>query len=119
MPISLDHECDNVYRVELAGTLQKGDLDRCQQHMAREIERIGPVRLLFILRQFEGWEQNGSWNDLSFYISHGDFIERIAIVGPARWRDETLMFAGADLRRAPVEFFQEGALAAARRWLEM
>jgi hypothetical protein len=119
MPISLEHEGDNVYRVELAGILRKGDLDRCQEQVAREIDRIGPIRVLFILERFEGWERSGAWNDLSFYISHGDFIERIAIVGPARWRDETMMFAGADLRRAPVEFFQDDALATARRWLLM
>ena len=57
------------------------------------------------------------WNDLSFYVKHGDTIERIAIVGPERWRSETLMFAGADLRRAPVGFFAEGAVAEARAWL--
>ena len=44
-------------------------------------------------------------------------IERIAIVGPDRWRAETMMFAAADLRRAPVEFFKEDALDAARAWL--
>ncbi len=54
---------------------------------------------------------------MSFYISHGDDIERIAIAGPERWRSETMMFAAADLRKAPVEFFGEGALADARAWL--
>jgi SpoIIAA-like len=117
MPISMQHEGDNVYRVELAGTLQQRDFNRCQEEVVREIERIGPVRLLFVLRQFDGWERSGGWNDLSFYISHGDLIERIAIVGPARWRDESMMFAAADLRRAPVEFFPESALADARAWL--
>jgi stage II sporulation SpoAA-like protein len=48
---------------------------------------------------------------------HGDRIERIAIVRPERWRNEALMFAGADLRKAPVEFFGEKALANARTWL--
>ena len=57
------------------------------------------------------------WSDLSFYVKHGDKIERIAIVGPERWRSEALMFAAADLRKAPVEFFAEGDVAEARAWL--
>jgi hypothetical protein len=117
MSISMQHERDNVYRVELGGTLRKADLDRCQTQLLGEIGRVGCVRLLFVLRGFEGWSSDEGWNDLSFYIAHGDQIERIAIVGPERWRDESLMFAAADLRRAPVEFFHEDALASARTWL--
>jgi hypothetical protein len=49
------------------------------------------------------------------HADHDDRIERIAIVALARWRSESLMFAAADLRKAPVEFFGEGAMADARR----
>jgi hypothetical protein len=117
MSISIQHERDNVYRVEFGGTLLKADLDRCQTQLLGEIGRVGCVRLLFVLREFEGWSPDEGWNDLSFYIAHGDQIERIAIVGPERWRGESLMFAAADLRRAPVEFFVESAMSDARRWL--
>ena len=51
----------------------------------------------------------------AYYVKYGDRIERIAIVGPERWRSETLMFAG--VRRAPVGFFVDGAIAEARAWL--
>ena len=59
----------------------------------------------------------GNWNDMSFYVKHGDSIERIAIVGDERWRGEALMFAAADLRKGPVEFFSQPAVAEARAWL--
>ena len=52
----------------------------------------------------KGGTRTARWNDLSYYVKHGDRIERIAIVGPERWRSETLMFAG--VRRAPVEFLR-------------
>jgi SpoIIAA-like len=117
MPASVLHERNNIYRVELSGTLRMAEFARCQTQLAGEIQRIGPVRLLFVLHAFSGWAADGNWSDLSFYISHGDRIERIAIVGPERWRDETMMFAAADLRLAPVEFFLDDALDAARAWL--
>ncbi len=50
-------------------------------------------------------------------MKHGDAIERIAIVGPSRWRDHMLMFAGAELRKAPVQYFPVGTDAEARTWL--
>ena len=117
MPITTQHERDNIYRVELTGSLRKADFDGSQEQLAGEIGRIGPIRLLFLLRDFDGWQRDGDWNDLSFYVGYGDRIERIAIVGPDRWRAETMMFAAADLRRAPVEFFTEDALEGARTWL--
>ena len=115
--MTLQHERDNVYRLELRGLLRKQDLDRCQEQLIAEITRDGPVRLLLLLCDFAGWEPRADWNDLSFYVRHGASIERIAIVGPERWRSETLMFAGADLRKAAVEYFDEGALPDARGWL--
>jgi hypothetical protein len=117
MAITLQHERNNVFRVEVRGVLRTADLEHCQRELAGEMDRIGPVRLLFVLEEFGGWEPGG-WNDLSFYVGRGDSVERIAIVGPERWRSESLMFAGADLRRAPVEFFDASALASARTWLE-
>jgi SpoIIAA-like len=117
MPITIQHERDNLYRVEVRGTLRKTELEQCQADLAVQMQRIGPVRLLFVLQGFEGWAPGDNWGDLSFYVTHGDEIERIAIVGDERWRGQTLMFVGADLRKAPVEFFPEDAASTARAWL--
>ena len=117
MSVAMRPEGENVFRVEIQGTLKKADLDRCQEQLAAEMRRGGPVRLLFVLEDFQGWEPRTDWNDLTFFVTHGGSIERIAIVGPERWRSESMMFAGADLRRAPVEFFAEGDVTQARNWL--
>jgi hypothetical protein len=118
MPMTLRHEGDNVYRLDVHGWLRREELDRCQDALIGEIRRIGPVRLLFVLDGFEGWQSPDSdWRDLTFYVKYGDSIERIAIVGDERWRSETLMFAGADLRTAPVEFFTDDNTEGARAWL--
>jgi hypothetical protein len=117
MPIALQHEQDNLYRVEIRGTLQKAEFDRLQRDVAAEMDRIGPVRLLFVLMQFEGLEPHAAWHDLTFYVRRGDAIQRIAIVGDERWRSASLMFANADLRKAPVAFFPNPYIDAARAWL--
>jgi hypothetical protein len=117
MPMTVHHDRDNVYRLEVHGTLHKFEFERCQDVLIDEIGRVGPVRLLFLLDGFEGWEPHDNWNDLTFYIKHGDAIERIAIVGDERWRSLSLMFAAADLRKAPVEFFSPEQVVDARAWL--
>ena len=117
MPIELQHEHDNIFRIELTSKLRQAEFQRCQEQILHEVSRLGPVRLLFLLDGFEGWDSQDNWSDLSFFVRHGDSIARIAIVGEERWRDLALMFAAADLRKAPVEYFGETDLVKARSWL--
>lgn len=117
MPAGVRHDHDNVFRIDIHGVLRKSDLDRCGEQIAGEMAKLGSVRLLFVLDRFEGWNARDNWRDLTFYVQHGDAIERIAIVGDEQWRDLALMFANADLRKGPVEYFSAGALDQARAWL--
>ena len=117
MPIAMHHESGNTYRLDISGVLLRADFERCEAELTGVIDRLGSAKLLLVLKAFEGWEQHADWNDLTFYVKHGDAIERIAIVGDERWRDLTMMFASADLRKAPVEFFPAHDLARATAWL--
>lgn len=115
--LTLVHEGDDVYRLDVTGVLRKSEFDRAQASIASEIDRIGPVKLLVVLDRFEGWDPRDNWSDLAFYATYGDRIARLAIVGDERWRSEVSMFAVADLRKAPVEYFTSPAIAQARAWL--
>ena len=84
MPIGLAQEADSIFRIEMRGMLRKADLDRCQARVAAEMSRLGPVRLLFVLDGFAGWEPRDNWSDLTFYAKYSDCIDRIAIVGDER-----------------------------------
>ena len=117
MPVALHHESDDIYRLDISGVLSRADLARCEDQLRIELDRVGSAKLLCVLEGFQGWESGGDWNDIGFYVKHGDAIERIAIVGDERWRDLVMIFASADLRKAPVEFFPEDAVARARAWL--
>src|SRR5689334_6408615 len=107
MPTTLTREDDGICLLVIRGLLRKADLDRAQRELLDGLpkEGAGTVRLLVRLEAFERWDTDPRWNDLSFYIIHGDALERIAIVGDERWRGEALMFAAADLRKGPVEYF--------------
>ena len=117
MPIEMHRESDDTYRLDISGVLLRTEFKQCETELAQELNRGRSAKLLCVLQQFEGWERDADWNNLGFYMQHGDAIRRIAIVGDERWRDLTMMFASADLRKAPVEFFPNGDIAAARAWL--
>jgi len=120
MPVRIDRERGDVYRLHITGLLRKPELDDAQRTLlgGMEHDATAAVRLLVVLEDFQGWEVDASWHDLTFYVRHGDRLARIAIVGEERWRGHALLFAAADLRKGPVEFFTPDAMAAARAWLE-
>ncbi len=55
--------------------------------------------------------------DVGFFFKHDRDVEKIAVVGDPRWRDEALLFLFADSRHAEVRFFPETDLELARAWL--
>ena len=117
MPASIRHESGNLFRVRISGVLRQAELKDVQAVAAREIGRLGTIKLLFVLEQFEGWERDADWGDLAFYAAHDKDIEKIAIVGEEKWRDHGLAFAGAGIRRAPVKFYPPAESERARAWL--
>jgi hypothetical protein len=119
MPASIQHEGGNIFRVRISGVLRQAELKEVQAVAAREIGRLGAISLLFVLEEFEGWERDADWGDLEFYTAHDKDIEKIAIIGEAKWRDHGMAFAGAGIRKAAVQFFAPAQSAEARAWLSV
>jgi hypothetical protein len=117
MPATIQHESGNTFCVRVTGTLRVREMADVQAVAAREIQARGKLKLLFVLDQFEGFEQAAGWDDLDFYATYGRSIEKIAIVGDDVWQDHALMFAGAGLRAAPVRYFAVDARGDALAWL--
>lgn len=117
MPANIQYEPGNICVLRASGVVKRSEFGNAQQSMAQKIDSGVQPRVLAILENFEGWEKGADWNDLDFQLSHGGEIAKIAIVGDRRWETESLAFAGAGFRRAPVKFFSEGSEAEARAWL--
>jgi len=119
MPAQLTNEHGDVFRLEVSGRLSSAELDAAGRTLVEGMRSApaGTVRLLVILRDFEGWDPASNWSDLTFYARHGDGIGRLALVGEERWRDLVMMFSAAGLRKAQVEYFTQDALEKAHEWL--
>lgn len=123
MGITVEHQSDNLRAdglrvLRVSGQLRKNELDSA---LVAEAANWGPsdhFKVLIIVTDFKGWERGANWGDMTFFETHGDRMDKIAIVADdPRWKEEFLMFVGAGLRRAPVNFFLSAQLADARAWL--
>ncbi|MCG3149114.1 MAG: hypothetical protein PCFJNLEI_02573 [Verrucomicrobiae bacterium] len=118
MPITIEDQTANVWRLRVSGVLRKSEVEAVQASALKSFEQAGAFKMLILLDQFAGWASGEDWGDVSFYFFHGDKITKIAIVGDRKWETQILMFLGAGLRRAPVKFFPDGQAVQARIWLE-
>jgi hypothetical protein len=108
-------EGQRLLLVRIQGVLRRVGLDEGQRAAAKMIRQVGKISALILLDGFQGWERADEWSDVSFLFEHDNDIEKIAIVGQEKWRDEALMFAGAGLRHSSVRYFSDSD--SARAWL--
>jgi hypothetical protein len=117
MGATIEREEGNLRVLRITGLLRKSEFDAA---LATEAKQWGPatrVKVLVIVENFKGWERGADWGDMTFFETHGDQIDNIAIVADPQLETDLLMFAGAGFRRAPVKFFSANQLALARAWL--
>ena len=117
MPVEIIDASGKLLQIKIRGMLKKADYDRIILIAKEAIAREGKVRALAILEGFEGWERHEEWGDVSFMMEQGQHIEKMAIVGDEKWRDDALAFTAKGFRPTAIEFFLESRLAEARKWL--
>lgn len=117
MPVTVQQEDNQCLVMRVSGVLKKSELEAAQ---AAVLKSWGPgthAKILIVVENFGGWEKNPDWGDLSFYIEHGEKIEKIAVVGDPKWQTEVMMFLGAGIRPMPIQFFTPEQATQARLWL--
>ncbi len=118
MAISSRTLADRLHQITLNGLLTWAEFQAFQtQAETGNIFASGKVRALILLDNFTGWESGEQWGDVSFFFKHDQDIEKIAVVGEPRWRDEMFTFLFADYRQAETQFFTESEREAAHAWL--
>ena len=118
MGVTVEQEEGNLRVLRITGLLRKSELDAVQAVEARQWRPATRVKALVIVEDFKGWERGANWGDMTFFETHGDQIDKIAIGADPKWEIEILAFTGAGFRRAPVKFFPVSQLALVRAWLD-
>jgi hypothetical protein len=117
MPVEIIDTAGKLLQLKVRGMLKKADYDRIIQIAKEAIAREEKVRALVILEAFEGWERRGDWGDVSFMTEQGQHIEKMAIVGDEKWKDDAFAFTAKGFRATVIEFFTPSRLSEARTWL--
>ena len=117
MPVEIIDAAGKLLQIKIRGMLKKADYDRIIQIAKEAIAREGKVRALAILEGFEGWERHEDWGDVSFMMEQGQHIEKMAVVGDEKWKDDAFAFTAKGFRPTAIEFFPESRPAEARKWL--
>jgi len=105
-----------VVEVTASGKLTRADYESFVDAFDAFVRCHGRVSVLFVMRDFHGWDLSGAWEDTKLWAHHLGGFRRIALVGEAGWQR-----AMAGLCRlfttAPVRFFGMDEVEAARAWV--
>jgi len=107
-----------LLQIIIRGMFTRADHDRIVQVAKEAIGREGKIRALIFLEGFRGWEQHKDWGDVSFMMEQGRNVERMAIVGDEKWKDDAIAFTAKGFRPTAVEFFAASRANAARIWAD-
>jgi hypothetical protein len=106
----------NLVTVAVTGKLVKEDYARFVPQIEALIQRVGKVRVLFVMHGFHGWDLGAVWEDIKFDVKHFADIERLAMVGDAGWEQWMASFC-KPFTTAAIKYFDEAQLDVAREWL--
>ena len=115
MPVDARQEKPDLVHVTLRGRIAPADHAALLACVAQATGRAGRVRLLIVLRDFEGWTSGEEWGDDALLLQDDSAIVKAAIVGQERWKDDVFTFVARPFRGIPIEYFDSEA--AARSWL--
>ena len=118
MSVTFTKESDDLFVINVQGILTFEDLKEVENKASEGIGRSGKVKLLVLAEEFTGWGKEGDWGDLTFMHEYDPYIEKIAVVAEANWKDQMLMYLGAGRRQAQVKFFFYDEEKDARDWLQ-
>ncbi|QDT37272.1 SpoIIAA family protein [Stratiformator vulcanicus] len=107
---------EDLVEVHATGKLTRQMYEDHMPRLNEVIDKYGSLRILFFMKDFQGWSADGLWEDIKFESKHGGDISRLAIVGELRWHagmaEVCNMFTSAT-----VKYFDPGDLEVAREWI--
>ena len=116
MPMQLNEEYDGlVLVVHVSGKLEKADYAHCVPEFERLVRQHGPLRVLFDMTGFHGWDAGALWEDIKFDLRHFADIERLAMVGEQQWQQGMATFC-KPFTKATIRYFEHADAAEARTW---
>ena len=118
MSIKWKLEDGGLASFKVSGKLGLDEYLQIQSDIESIIQKVGQIKVLVLLKDFEGWEKTKGWEETSGTDRIDPYIRKFAIVGDEKWRDLVTLFTLKGLRPVPIEYFGSEHENDARQWLE-
>jgi hypothetical protein len=119
MSATVKKESEDLFVVSIEGVLTTNEQKEVQDQVNAAFDQSRENKVLLLAENLSGWAKEGeAWGDLSFMIEHDPYIQKIAVVTSEKMKDDVLLFLGAGMRKAAVEYFPAGEEDKARNWLQ-
>jgi hypothetical protein len=105
-----------LIEVTVSDRLTKETYQAFNQWTKAAIRRGEPVSVLFVILGFRGWDVGAQWEDIDLDWKHLNYIERLAIVGEAKWKRGMQNFC-RPFTAAIISYFEQTDLERARDWI--
>jgi hypothetical protein len=109
---------DNLLEVHLTGKLTKEFYEKLAPAVEKQIAEHGKLRILMIMHDFHGWTAGALWEDIKFEFKHWRDIEKLAMVGEAKWEKGMATFC-KPFTKAKIRYFDLTQLEEARKWIAL
>ena len=103
--------------IKITGLMTYADQEKIQQVGMRAFKQQEKLCILVIFENFQGWDNDPRWNDLSFQAVGDQHIAKMAVVCAESWHNEILMFLGDGFRSFSIQAFQANEIELAQAWL--
>ena len=117
MPVQVLELTGNPITVKISGLLRREEFTRLQGLFLEAVRHKRKFSLLLVLENFEGWSEKDDWNSVPFHLEYDQQVEKVAVVGDAKWEDLFGAFLGKGMRGMPIRHFLPARLEEARAWL--
>lgn len=117
MPLQFEEMADGkVFETHLTGTVKKQDYERITPELEQMIHRHGKIRILAEMHDFKGWSARGFFEEMKLDAMHFNDMERVAMVGEARWQ-EWMTKLWRPFTTAKIRYFDRSQMDQARAWI--
>ena len=116
MSVELTTDSENrLVTIRATGKLTTEDYQQWVPQVEEMIQKFGKIRMIFAMHDFHGWKAGAVWEDVKFDLKHFADIERVAMVGEAKWEQGMSTFC-RPFTAAKIQYFDSSRADEARPW---
>ncbi len=119
MPIEfIEHNSGRDVEIVATGKLEVEDYDAFVPRFDNLIEKFGSIDVLFVMKDFGGFEMWALWEDIKLEWKHYANIGRLGMVGETSWEEWMATFC-KPFTKSEIKYFDSSDISKARSWVAM